>query len=114
MRRRALPLGLVRSLHLLVDMRRGKPRLSPCLPQVYLLPAPAPPPGQTCIDPQCMLSIGWGINNGTIAFAATCNAPGTVITWCGFGLSPSGNMIPSEAFVLQASGGNVVSCMGHG
>lgn len=76
-------------------------------PGVSLLPAPAPPPGQTCIDPECMLSVGWSVSNGTIAFAATCNAPGTIITWCGFGMSPSGNMVPSEAFVLQAAGGSV-------
>lgn len=39
---------------------------------------------------------------------APASAPGTVITWCGFGISPTGNMIPSEAFVLQAAANRTV------
>lgn len=67
---------------------------------VTLLPTPAA--GQLCIEPECFSTLGWSFSNGNVAFAATCSTPGVPISWCGFGLSPTGAMVPSEAWVLQA------------
>lgn len=53
--------------------------------------------------------------NGIVAFSAVCSTPGQPINWCAFGLSPTGQMVPSEAWVLQAdaSSGAVVRRRGR-
>ncbi len=43
-------------------------------------------------------------DDSLITFNATCSThDGSAIAWCGFGLSPTGGMWPSEGWILQAA-----------
>lgn len=64
----------------------------------------------------CNLELFWQVtatdddHAGIIQFTGTClsTTPGTPLTWCAFGVSPTGGMFPAGVFMLQAANGSVV------
>ena len=71
-----------------------------------------------CLDgpTTCNLELDWQVtatdddHAGIIQFTGTClsTTPGTPLTWCAFGVSPTGGMFPAGVFMLQAANGSVV------
>ena len=48
-------------------------------------------------------------DDSLVTFNGTCSTPdGSPITWCGFAISPTGGMWPSEAWILQSSSDGAV------
>jgi hypothetical protein len=52
-------------------------------------------------------TLSWVVHDdddSLVTFNATCSThDGSALAWCAFGISPTGGMWPSEAFVLQSA-----------